>query len=76
VLREVLALVAVGLVVGVPCAWVLSRYVSSQLYGVKPADVGTGAAAVVLLALVAAAAGLVPARRASSIDPMTALRCE
>ena len=76
VLREALVLLGVGLAAGIPCAYVLSRYVASQLFGVAPTDVWTGVGAIAILALVAAVAGLVPARRASAIDPITALRYE
>ncbi len=76
VLREALALLGTGLAVGVPAAFLLSRYVSSQLFGVKPTDIWTAAAALVILAGVAAGAGWLPARRASSIDPIQALRYE
>ncbi len=76
VLREALTLLGVGLAVGVPAAFLLSRYVSSQLFGVKPTDVWTTAAALVILAAVAAGAGFLPARRASTIDPIQALRYE
>jgi predicted permease len=76
VLREVLILVGAGLAVGVPGAVLLGRYVSSQLFGVTPADLWTCAAAIVILSLVAAFSALGPARRASTIDPMVALRYE
>jgi predicted permease len=76
VLREVLILLGGGLLVGVPSAYVLSRYVASQLFGVTPTDVWTGAAAIALLGLIALVSGLVPARRASGIDPIAALRYE
>jgi predicted permease len=76
VMKEVGVLVAAGLMVGLPAALVASRYVSSQLYGVTPADAQTAVAAVGVLLVVAAAAGLIPARRASSIDPLRALRYE
>lgn len=76
VLREVLILLGVGLAVALPTALLLSRYVSSQLFGVQPADLSTAATALALLSLVAAGAGFVPARRASGIDPMIALRYE
>ncbi len=76
VLREVLVLLGVGLGVGVPCAYLLSRYVSSQLFGVMPNDAWTYAAAITILGLAAAVSGFVPARRASTIDPITALRYE
>jgi ABC-type antimicrobial peptide transport system permease subunit len=75
-MREILILLGGGLIVGVPSSYVLSRYVSSQLFGVTPTDVWTGAAAIALLALMALVSGLVPARRASAIDPIAALRYE
>jgi ABC-type antimicrobial peptide transport system permease subunit len=76
VMREVLILLGGGLIVGVPCAFLLSRYVSSQLFGVTPTDVWTGAASIAVLALVATVSGFVPARQASAIDPIAALRYE
>ncbi len=76
VMREVLILLAVGLAAGVPAAYVLSRYVSSQLFGVTPADVWTGVASIAVLGLVALVSSLVPAWRATAISPITALRYE
>jgi predicted permease len=76
VMREVLTLLGAGLVVGVPAAYLLSRYVSSQLFGVQPADPSIGAIALLVLAGVALAAGFLPARRASTLDPVSALRYE
>jgi ABC-type antimicrobial peptide transport system permease subunit len=76
VMRETLLLVAVGLAIGVPAALALSRYVSTQLYGVRPTDIWSAAASLVILAAVAAGAGFLPARRASTIDPIKALRYE
>lgn len=76
VLREVLLLLGIGLVVGVPVAYVLSRYVSSQLFGVPPTDLLTAGLAAVVLAAVAILSGFLPARRASNIDPIRALRYE
>jgi ABC-type antimicrobial peptide transport system permease subunit len=76
VMREVLLLLAIGLAVGVPAAFALGRYVSSQLYGIQPHDPTIAVATLVLLTLVSAAAGLIPARRASRIDPILALRYE
>jgi len=74
--REVLILLGLGFAVGAPCVYLSSQYVSSQLFGVTPTDVWTCAAAVVVLGLVAAISGFVPARRASTINPLTALRYE
>jgi predicted permease len=76
VMREVLLLLAIGLAVGVPSALALARYVSSQLYGMQPRDPQIAGATILLLALVSAAAGLIPAHRASRIDPILALRHE
>ncbi len=76
VMREVLVLLVIGLAVGVPSAIGLGRLVGSQLYGIKGSDPWIAAASVALLIVVAAAAGMIPARRASRIDPMWALRYE
>ncbi len=76
VMREVLILLAIGLAVGVPAAIGLGRYVSSQLYGIQPNDPWMAIGTVLLLTIVAAAAGLIPAARAARIDPIVALRYE
>jgi ABC-type antimicrobial peptide transport system permease subunit len=76
VLRETMILVTIGIAIGVPVAYVLSRYVTSQLYGVTPTDAATALAALAILAAVAAISGFLPARRASTIDPLQALRHE
>jgi predicted permease len=76
VMREVLWLLAIGLAVGVPAGLAAGKYVSSQLYGINPHDPSIAISTVVLLAIVSAAAGLIPARRASRIDPILALRYE
>jgi predicted permease len=76
VMRETILLVGSGLAIGIPAALLVSRYVSTQLYGVKPTDLGAAAAALLILAAVAAGAGFIPARRASTIDPILALRYE
>ena len=76
VMREVLLLLAIGLAVGIPAAMLLGGYVSSQLYGIKPHDPAIAGSTVVLLTLVSALAGFIPAQRASRIDPILALRHE
>jgi predicted permease len=76
VMREVLVLLAIGLAAGLGGAWVLARFVAAQLYGVSSHDPITVVLAVLGLALVACAAGFIPASRASRIDAMSALRYE
>jgi predicted permease len=76
VMREVLALLAIGLAVGIPAAAGLGRFVASQLYGIQPRDPVIAGSTMAILALVSTAAGLIPAWRATRIDPILALRCE
>ena len=76
VLGEVAILIGVGVVIGLGAAIGTTRFVDSFLYGVKANDPWTLCGAAGILALVAALAGFVPARRASKLDPMTALRDE
>ena len=71
-----LILLVIGLAIGIPAAIGLGRYVSSQLYGIQPNDPWIALSTVVLLAVVSVAAGLIPAGRASRIDPVLALRYE
>ena len=74
VLREVCVLAAAGLAIGVPIALGTSRFVEAFLFGTKPNDPMAIAIAVAILVGAALAAGFAPARRASRIDPMVALR--
>jgi predicted permease len=80
VMREALMLVAAGVVIGVPAALAVGRIASNQisglLFGLHATDPLTIALATLLLASIAAVAGYVPARRASRVDPMVALRSE
>jgi ABC-type antimicrobial peptide transport system permease subunit len=74
--RNALALTAMGIAIGIPLSLALYRLLESQLFGVKPNDALTLASTVAILAVVAAAAAWIPARRAASIDPATVLRSD
>lgn len=76
ILRDVIILAAVGLAIGVPTALGASKLVASFLYRIKPNDPAALAIAVLTLLAAALLAGYLPARRASRIDPMVALRHE
>jgi predicted permease len=76
ILRNGMGLCFVGIAVGLAGASYLSRFLVSQLYAVRPTDAFTFAAITFLLLAVAFAASYIPARRASRVDPMTALRHE
>ena len=76
VLRGAFSQVAAGLAVGIPVALAGGRLLASELYGVKGHDPAILVLAAAILAACALAAGLIPARRASSLDPITALREE
>jgi predicted permease len=76
VMKEVLLLLAIGLAVGIPTALGLGRFVASQLYGIQQHDPWTAISTVAVIAIVSAAAGMIPAHRASRIDPILALRYE
>jgi ABC-type antimicrobial peptide transport system permease subunit len=76
VLKEAALLLAIGLAVGVGLALWAGRAATAMLYGLKPYDPVTLAGAIALLAAVALAASYGPARRASRLEPMDALREE
>jgi putative ABC transport system permease protein len=76
ILREVLILSGIAVGVTVPVAVLATRAVRSQLFGVSVADPGVYAAGIFLIAIVASVAGLLPSRRAASVDPARALRTE
>jgi predicted permease len=76
VMREVLALSAVGVAIGAAAAYAATRLVQTQLFGILPTDALTMAASALGIATVAILAGYLPARRATAIDPMHALRWE
>jgi putative ABC transport system permease protein len=76
VIREGIALVVLGTVVGVAAALALTRLAASLLFGVKATDVVSFTAAVLCLLTVALLASYLPARRATRVDPLVALRYE
>jgi len=76
VLRETFVLLAVGIAAGIAVALEASRVVSALLYGLKPTDAATLAVAALLMMAAGAVAGYVPARRATKVDPMVALKYE
>ena len=76
VLRQGLKVAATGLVVGLIASVMFTRFLTSLLFEVKPADVMTTLAVLVTLAAVGLLANYLPARRASRVDPNEALRCE
>jgi putative ABC transport system permease protein len=76
VLSQGLLLTGIGIVLGLIGAFSASRIVQSLLYGIHPTDAITFTLVAVILAAVAMAASYIPARRASRVDPMVALRYE
>ena len=76
VMREAMLQAAIGLAIGIPAALLCVRFVKAQLYNVQVHDPTVIAVATLALAISALLAGLIPARRAASTDPMTALRTE
>jgi predicted permease len=76
ILKDSLLLTAAGVALGIPLAMLLGRMLTASLYGVKPLDAVSYLLAVVGVTAVALAASAVPAGRAASVDPMTALRTD
>jgi ABC-type antimicrobial peptide transport system permease subunit len=76
VLRETAVIVVAGIAVGAPASWLASSLLKTRLFGLTPHDplsIGLAVAATLLVTMIA---GYIPARRASRVDPMVALRCE
>ena len=76
ILRETLTLTLLGIAIGIPSGLAVTRLIASMLFGLSPSDLSTIVTACLLLFAVAFFAGYLPARRASSIDPILALRTE
>ncbi len=75
-LREIVLLVAIGIAIGIPAALISDRYVTHMLFGLRGSDPLSLASATLILLTIALLAGYIPARRASRVDPMIALRYE
>jgi predicted permease len=76
VLRETLILIIIGLGIGIPCALMAAKLIAHMLFGLSPHDPLTLGAVLLALILATAVAGYIPARRATKVDPMVALRYE
>jgi ABC-type antimicrobial peptide transport system permease subunit len=75
-LGETLWMVGIGIVIGLGATWAATRWVASLLFGLQPQDPLTIGLAVLVLLAVAAVAGYLPARRATRVDPLVALKYE
>jgi putative ABC transport system permease protein len=76
VVKQWMTLTAIGVAIGLIASFALTRLMKTLLFGVSPTDAMTFVLIPLLLAIVALAACLIPARRATKVDPMIALRCE
>jgi predicted permease len=76
VLGDALMMIVAGTAIALPCVWALGRLVESRLYDVKPTDPVTVLAATLILCSIALGAALIPAHRASAVNPTEALRFE
>jgi putative ABC transport system permease protein len=76
ILHEAGRMVALGIVIGLPIAWMASKVVSSMLFGVTGHDTVTIVVSIAVVACAAFLAAFLPARRAASVDPLVAIRCE
>jgi putative ABC transport system permease protein len=76
ILTQTMTLAAIGLAIGIPAAWIAAKAIQGLLFGVVSSDPITFGGAAAVVAIVAGLAGYVPARRASRVDPVLALRSE
>jgi predicted permease len=76
VLQEAGVLVLLGILIGVPAAWLSSQFFASMLFGLSRSDPGSMVLVIAILAVIALLASFIPARRATKVDPMVALRYE
>jgi ABC-type antimicrobial peptide transport system permease subunit len=76
IMRECLMLACVGIAIGLPFVWGVTRFAQTMLFHLSPTDPLSLAGAAFFLFVVAIVAGLIPARRATKVDPLVALRYE
>jgi ABC-type antimicrobial peptide transport system permease subunit len=76
IMRESLALLAIGTVLGLPLAAMATRIIKGQLFAMDAVDQISFVVALLVVCLMTVIAGWLPARRAASVNPVTALRCE
>lgn len=76
IIRQTLKLATIGMALGTIASWIMAQSAAGLLFGITARDPGTFLAMLLVLTLVALVAGYLPARRASRIDPMVALRAE
>ena len=76
ILAQTMTLAAIGLAIGLPVAWIAAKAIQGLLFGVVSSDPVTFGGVIAVVAIVAGLAGYVPARRASRVDPVLALRSE
>jgi predicted permease len=76
ILSDAARMLAIGAAAGVPAAWALSRFVETMLFGIAPTDAATIGGALAVLTLTGLAAAWLPARRATAVNPVAALRTE
>jgi ABC-type lipoprotein release transport system permease subunit len=76
ILGQAFRITALGLGMGLPCAWVATRFIRGAIAGIDAPDSVTFVSAACLVAVIPVAAAWLPARRAAAIDPMDALRSE
>lgn len=76
ILRDAIRMVAIGVAIGLPMAWALSRLVARMTFGLQPTDTASVAAAIAILVAAAIAAALLPARRAANVDPVASMYVE
>jgi ABC-type antimicrobial peptide transport system permease subunit len=76
ILREALLLLSIGLILGLPLAMAMARFIKLQLFDLNPMDLTTFTLAVTVVSAMTVFSAFLPARRATRLDPMVAIRCD